>query len=92
MIPLEALLRVPTVDPEGFDISAAGDRVAFAWNKSGQWEIYQLRLNGSDEPQIISRGLGGKFSPKYSPDGESLVYVTDLDGGEKLRLYLLLPA
>ncbi len=43
MLNLETLLRVPDIDTLiGFDLSPDGRRVAFAWNKTGQWEIYEI--------------------------------------------------
>jgi dipeptidyl aminopeptidase/acylaminoacyl peptidase len=52
MIDLEHLLRVPYIDPNhGFDISPDGTRVAFAWNKTGEWEIYELSLSAPSTPQ-----------------------------------------
>ena len=85
---LETLLQTPTVDSEhGFDISPDGKTVAFSWNKSGQWEIYLLQLNELIPPRQITFGPGGKFSPKYSPDGTCLLYLLDLDGGEAFDIY-----
>ena len=46
MLNLEALLRIPDVEAGiGFEISPDGGRLAFAWNKSGQWEIYEMDLS-----------------------------------------------
>jgi len=40
---LETLLLVPYVEPDlGFEISPNGSQVAFSWNQSGRWEIYNL--------------------------------------------------
>jgi dipeptidyl aminopeptidase/acylaminoacyl peptidase len=97
MIDLEALLRVPCVELEmGFDISADGQRVAFSWNPDGRWEIYEIFLHngtlGSENtdsvPHLISSGPGGKFSPRYAPDGSSLAYVVDFDGSEDFHVFL----
>lgn len=89
MIEIERLLRVPYVDPEGsFDISPNGTRLAFAWNLTGQWEIYELDLNASDSPKRASDGPGGKFAPKYSPDNTRLAYVVDFDGGENFHIFI----
>jgi dipeptidyl aminopeptidase/acylaminoacyl peptidase len=85
---LEKLLRVPFVEPEhGFDISPDGVSIAFSWNLTGQWEIYQATLDGSSPPLQLTNGPGGKFSPKYSPDGKSLFYLLDLNGDEALDIY-----
>jgi dipeptidyl aminopeptidase/acylaminoacyl peptidase len=89
MIDLGALLRVPCVDFEsGFDISPDGRKVAFSWNKSGQWEIYEISLTGHQPPRRISVGPGGKFGPKYSPEGSRLAYLVDFDGSEQDHLFL----
>jgi dipeptidyl aminopeptidase/acylaminoacyl peptidase len=96
MIALEKLLRVPYVDPyNGFDFSPEGDKIAFSWNKSGQWELYELPLSASDllpfSPLPMGEGSGvrgAKFAPKYSPDGRRLAYVVDFDGGENFHLFV----
>jgi dipeptidyl aminopeptidase/acylaminoacyl peptidase len=45
VLDLEKLLRVPHVDPDlGYDISPDGERIAFAWNPTGRWEIYEVSL------------------------------------------------
>jgi dipeptidyl aminopeptidase/acylaminoacyl peptidase len=89
MIDLKRLLRVPFVDVEfGFDISPDGKSVAFASNLTGGWEIYQLDLSASNLPKPASVGIGGKFGPKYSPDGTRLAYVVDFDGGENYHIFI----
>jgi len=93
MIDLERLLRVPYVDPEnGYDISFDGERAAFSWNLSWQWEIYEVNLRGARDrltapggvpaaraPRLVSSGPGAKTAPLYSPDGTRLVYGVDTD-------------
>ncbi|MEW5827525.1 MAG: alpha/beta fold hydrolase [Chloroflexota bacterium] len=89
MIELERLLRVPYIDPEGgFDISPDGTRLAFAWNRTGAWEIYEMPLRGARDPWPVSRGDGAKLAPKYSPDGSRLAYVVDFDGGENYHIFV----
>jgi dipeptidyl aminopeptidase/acylaminoacyl peptidase len=83
MLDLGALLRVPCVETEmGFDLSPDGGKVALAWNPHGQWEIFELDLQAGASPRQISSGPGGKFHPRYSPDGRSLAYAVDFDGSE----------
>lgn len=96
MIPLPTLLRIPDVDNNlGHDISPDGQRVAFAWSKTDEWQIYEARIPTSplpagEEPEAkaITSGLGGKIFPRYSPDGKFIVYARDLDGSENFHLIL----
>ncbi|MBK9208333.1 MAG: S9 family peptidase [Anaerolineales bacterium] len=90
MLTLSQLLRVPHVDSTlRFDISPDGQRLVFAWNKTGRWELYEMPLdkkNGSDSPQLVSQKQGSKFSPIHSPDGTMLAYALDLDGSESYHI------
>lgn len=86
---LAALLRIPYVEPDtGYDISPDGKQIAFSWNKTGQWEIYLLSIDAPAKPIRITGEEGGKFSPKWSPDGRYLAYVCDTDGSERFDIYL----
>ncbi|HJS19699.1 MAG TPA: hypothetical protein VJ785_13200, partial [Anaerolineales bacterium] len=103
MLNLPDLLRVPQVDSGlGFDISSDGQHVAFAWNKTGNWEIFVLSLRAlassstslrsvsaqRDRLTMVSVGKGAKFAPRYSRDGKFLAYALDLDGSESYHIIL----
>jgi dipeptidyl aminopeptidase/acylaminoacyl peptidase len=89
MLDYEQLLRVPYVDPySGFDISPDGRKIVFAWNLTGQWEIYLLDLLDLGEPRQISSGEGAKFGPRFSPDGTLVMYALDRDGSERFDLFM----
>lgn len=103
MLKLDQLLRVPHVD-HLFDISPDNSKLAFAWNETGEWQIYELFLaerrpeRSTTETKIaveaqemstiiqITSGSGGKFNPRYSPDGSRLAYALDADGSESYHL------
>ncbi|NWG07571.1 MAG: S9 family peptidase [Chloroflexi bacterium] len=97
MLDLTQLLRVPRVDA-GFDISPDETRLAFAWNKTGEWQIYELELElpspfgrgvrGEGEITQLTSSAGGKFNPRYSPDGTRLAYALDFDGSESYHLFV----
>ncbi len=90
MLNLSQLLRVPHVDSGlNFDISPDGQRLVFAWNKTGGWELYEKQLNNetaSALPLPVSQKSGSKFSPLHSPDGTMLAYALDLDGSEAYHI------
>ena len=105
MLNLADLLRVPQVDTGlRFDISPDGQKVAFSWNKTGNWEIHTMSLRGAAKRRrsnlkegmrnyfskivVTSRGDGAKFAPQYSPDGTQLAYACDLEGSESYHIVL----
>ncbi len=97
MIDLGSLLRVPCLEAEmGYDISPDGQAVAFSWNPNGNWEIFEgsiqnmrgVENNPGANPLQISNGPGGKFHPRYSPDGRFLAFIVDFDGGENFHMIL----
>jgi dipeptidyl aminopeptidase/acylaminoacyl peptidase len=89
MLDLEQLLSIPYVDPEGgFDISPDGKFVAFSWNPSGVPEIYLLPLDQSAPPRQVTVGPGGKSAPKFSPQGDRMAYLVDLDGSEAFDIWV----
>jgi dipeptidyl aminopeptidase/acylaminoacyl peptidase len=95
MLDLAQLLRVPQVHPQ-FDISPIDSKVAFAWNKTGEWQIYEIEspspcgrgARGEGEITQLTSGNGGKFNPRYSPEGTRLAYVLDINGSESYHLIL----
>ncbi|MGE5378105.1 MAG: prolyl oligopeptidase family serine peptidase [Bacteroidota bacterium] len=91
MLNLADLLRIPQVDTGlRFGISPDGKHVAFAWNQTGEWEIYEIDLStqGAREANLITGGAGAKFSPQYSPDGQQIAYALDRDGSESYHIVL----
>jgi dipeptidyl aminopeptidase/acylaminoacyl peptidase len=87
MLDLAQLLRVPQVDA-AFDIAPDGKRVVFSWNKTGEWQLYELSLESGDS-RSITKSTGAKFNPQYSPDGSRVAYVVDFDGGESFHLFIM---
>ncbi len=89
MLDLGALLDVPYVESEmGFGLSPDGGKVAFSWNPGGTWEIFEVGLAASADPRQVSSRLGGKFHPRYSPNGKFLAFALDEDGSEHFHLIL----
>src|SRR5262249_58267976 len=55
---------------------AAGgqNRIAYASNQNGHWEIYVMQANGSN-PVRLTTGTGDSRNPAWSPDGSRIVYA-----------------
>jgi len=87
MLDLKTLLKTPQVDPL-FEISPDSSKLAFSWNKTGVWQIYEMDLNDPANVEILTSGSGGKFNPRYSPDGTQIAYAFDADGSESYHIYL----
>jgi len=86
----DVLYRIPSVyyDGEGFHVSPDGSKVAFAWNKTGQWQIHVRDLKGDDFYQLTT-GSESKFSPRFSPDGKRIAYAQDYQGDEKFDIFVV---
>ena len=90
MLSLEDLIRVPDVDiAGGYSRLSDSNRLAFSWNKTGQFEIFELDLNSPADPTQLNTGeVGGKITPRYSPDGKYLAWAYDQDGSENFHIFL----
>lgn len=54
--------------------SPDGGRIAFVSNRSGVQEIWVCDADGNEATQLTHVGGGGALSPKWSPDGRTLVF------------------
>ena len=58
-------------------------KIAFASNRDGNWEIYLMNPDGSQQERLTQNNARD-FSPVWSPDGEQILFVSDRDGGHDL--------
>ncbi len=67
------LTNVPATDfyPE---ISPSGDLITFSSNRSGDFRIYLMDLNGENVRQV-GPNAGSHFAPDISPDGAQIVFT-----------------
>jgi TolB protein len=70
------------------DFSPDGKRIAFASNRSGQWEIYLMDADGKNVQQL-SNGPAQKMHPSFSPDGNRLVYCSLSGKSDQWELWVL---
>ncbi|HEV8536934.1 MAG TPA: alpha/beta fold hydrolase [Candidatus Limnocylindria bacterium] len=84
------LAGVPYVDFVwgGIDLSADGTEVAFAWNRSGTFEIYSAPLDGERIFQLTEANERSVW-PRWSPDMRQLAFLRDRGGDERFDIWLV---
>ena len=65
------------------DWSPDGSRVAFASDRSGQFEIWVIDRSGEGLRRVTS-GPGSKTWPAWSPDGKSIMFTLSRNGRQSL--------
>jgi DNA-binding winged helix-turn-helix (wHTH) protein len=60
--------------------SPDGRRVAYAWNRDGNFDIWVQSIDGGD-PVRVTRSPADETQPAWSPDGQRLVLRSEDDGG-----------
>ncbi len=60
--------------------SPDGRRVAYAWNRDGNFDIWVQSIDGGD-PTRVTSSPADETQPAWSPDGQRLVFRSEDDGG-----------
>ena len=87
---IEDLAGSPYVDWQwgGIDLSPDASEVAFAWNRSGTFEIYSAPLE-RDRLFQLTDAKERSVSPRWSPDGAQLAFLRDRGGDERFDIWLV---
>jgi Tol biopolymer transport system component len=79
-----------TSDP-GADVQPAfspdDSRVAFASNRTGNWDIWMVGIDGGQPIQVTS-GLADEVHPSWSPDGSKLAFCSLPQEGGQWELWI----
>jgi TolB protein len=70
------------------DWSPDGNRIAFASNRSGNWDIFTMDPDGSSVQQVTDHP-GADIEPVWSPDGSQLAFATLRTAGEGWEVFLV---
>src|SRR6185503_15191743 len=68
-----------------FSVSPDGKRICFSTNGTGEineyylFDLFVLAMEGDSEPVKLVDRPGGKFQPRWSPDGEQIAFLANLD-------------
>ena len=71
---------------ENFDISPDGLWLAFDSDRSGNTDLYRTRLDGSGEPEQLTRSPVNEFFPVWSPDGTELAFHSFREGRRQIYI------
>ena len=69
----------PTVD------TTVMSRIAFVSKRDGNWEIYVMNADGSDQRNLTSHPAFDSH-PSWSPDGSRIAFFSDRDGDRNIYL------
>ena len=70
----------------GIDLSPDGREVAFAWNRTGAYELYSAPLASDQIIQLTSSDTRS-VSPRWSPDGREIAFLRDAVGNERFAIW-----
>ena len=59
--------------------SPDGQRIAFATNRDGNWEIYTMDVDGGNVKNLTNSGADDQW-PTWSPDVEEIAFQSDRTG------------
>jgi len=72
----------------GIDLSPDGTEVAFAWNRTGAYELYSAPIAGDRIIQLTESDTRS-VSPRWSPDGSQIAFMRDADGTERMSIWIV---
>ncbi|MEK7862981.1 MAG: DPP IV N-terminal domain-containing protein, partial [Chloroflexota bacterium] len=89
-LPIEDLAGSPYVDWQwgGISLSPDASEVAFAWNKTGTFEIYSAPIEKERLYQLTD-AKERSVSPRWSPDGTQIAFLRDRGGDERFDIWLV---
>jgi dipeptidyl aminopeptidase/acylaminoacyl peptidase len=84
--------RVPNTAIDEVDENPAwspdGTRIAFDSSRDGQFEIYSIRVDGTDVRRLTDH-QSLDAAPSWSPDGRSIAYISDRAGKDYRDIWVM---
>ena len=65
------------------NVSADGKRIVFSSSRNGDFDIYVMKLDGS-EVRRLTESLGLDMRPVWSPDGKQIAFTSNRDGNYEI--------
>jgi TolB protein len=68
-------------------LSPGGSRLLFQSDRTGDWEIYTMKPDGTDLVRLTN-SPGADATPIWSPDGKRIVFASERDAGDS-EIYVM---
>ncbi len=65
--------------------SPDGQHITFASDRDGNWEIYVMKVNGSEQTRLTDN-IADDVDPAWSPDGTRIAFVSTRDGSSEIYM------
>ncbi len=65
--------------------SSDGLRIVFNSRRDGNWEIYTMNADGSNQTRITNNA-SIDIGPKWSPSGDKIAFSSNRDGNQEIYL------
>jgi eukaryotic-like serine/threonine-protein kinase len=72
-----------TALPSATPFGGAPDKVAFASNRTGTYQVWVMKSDGSEQHQLTSQS-DGACQPDWSPDGSHLMFISPCPGKQDI--------
>jgi TolB protein len=66
--------------------SPTGNMIAYCADTGGNWDIYTMKPDGTEETLLTVGAKGDQIAPSFSPDGKWMAYVSSQAGNYDLWL------
>ncbi len=81
----------PTPEPTEPPAAAASEKIAFISNRDGNWEVFVMNANGSEQTNLTNspsseEGYRYGHSVLWSPDGRQIAFESDRDGDNSIYI------
>ncbi|MCR9153384.1 MAG: amidohydrolase family protein [Bacteroidetes bacterium] len=82
-LPLEPTRQIELKNPKitwtSVDVDPSNQKIAF----DAMGDLYQMPINGG-KAEALTQGMAYEVHPRYSPDGKSMLYISDKSGAQNL--------
>jgi unsaturated rhamnogalacturonyl hydrolase len=75
------LSQTDAADEDTPVFSPDGSQVAFASNRSGDWDLYLVAPDGTNVRAAVTNGSSDELHPSFTPDGQGLVFSSNREAG-----------